>query len=41
MIVRYQSYSGQNPTPTITIRNEAGTVIGDMAYPTTTFNKSY
>lgn len=35
MIIRYASYSGQSPTPTIIIRSEAGTVIGDASYPTT------
>lgn len=35
MIIRYASYSGQSPTPTITIRNEAGTIVGAASYATT------
>lgn len=35
MIIRWASYSGQSPTPTITIRNEAGAVVGAASYAST------
>lgn len=35
MIIRWASYSGQSPTPTITIRNEAGAIVGASSYPST------